>query len=81
MKNIVVILMVIVFQKAVTQELFVVTDPASNIPANTLNLRLSQSMFKEVFEQGNNYHLMPEITYGINKNLMLRATAFASNRG
>jgi hypothetical protein len=62
------------------QELFVVTDPASNVPTGALSVRLSNSLFKEVFEDGYNYHLMPELTYGINKNLMVRASAFLSNR-
>lgn len=62
------------------QELFVVTDPASNVPAGSLGVRLSQSLFKEVFEEGYNYHMVPEITYGINKNLMVRTSAFISNR-
>ena len=63
-----------------SQELFVVTDPASNIPANSLSVRLGNSLFKEKFENGYNYHLMPEVTYGLNKNLMFRGTAFVSNR-
>jgi hypothetical protein len=63
-----------------SQELFVITDPASNVPAGSLSVRLSNSLFKEVFEPGYNYHLMPEITYGVNKNLMIRTSAFISNR-
>jgi hypothetical protein len=62
------------------QELFVVTDPASNVPANSLSVRVSQSVFEQQFENGFNYHLMPEVTYGLNKNLMIRASAFLSNR-
>lgn len=62
------------------QELFVVTDPASNIPAKSLSVNVMNSLFKEVFEPGNNYHLMPEVTYGINKKLMVRGSAFISNR-
>ena len=62
------------------QELFVVTDPASNMPAGSSNIRLSQSLFKELLEDGYNYHLMPEVSYGINKNLMVRAASFLSNR-
>ncbi len=62
------------------QELFVVTDPASNMPAGSSNIRLSQSLFKELLEDGYNYHLMPEVSYGINKNLMIRAASFLSNR-
>ncbi len=62
------------------QELFVVTDPASNVPANSLSVRVSQSVFEQQFENGFNYHMMPEVTYGLNKNLMIRACAFLSNR-
>ena len=62
------------------QELFVVTDPASNVPSKSLSINIMQSLFKEKFEDGYNYHLMPEITYGINKNLMIRGSAFVSTR-
>ena len=62
------------------QELFLVTDPASNIPANTLSARVMQSVFKEQIKTGYNYHAMPEITYGISKNLMVRTTLFVSTR-
>ncbi|MCF6132766.1 hypothetical protein [Flavobacterium wongokense] len=80
MKKIVLLLLVFVFQNSYSQELFVVTDPASNVPANTLSVRIAQSRFKEEFETGFNYHLIPEITYGVNKNLMFRASAFLSDR-
>ncbi|WP_395057692.1 hypothetical protein [Flavobacterium sp.] len=80
MKKVIILLFVFAFQKNYSQELFVVTDPASNIPSNTLSVRLSHSLFKEEFVSGYNYHLMPEATYGLNKNLMFRAAAFVSNR-
>jgi hypothetical protein len=60
--------------------LFVVTDPASNVPANSLAVNVMQSAFKEKFEPGYNYHVMPEVTYGISKNLMVRGSAFISTR-
>ena len=34
-------------QGIVAQELFVVTDPASNVPAGSLGIRLGQSVFKK----------------------------------
>ena len=80
MRNFFIVFFVFAFQKDYSQELFVVSDPASNVPANTLSVRLSQSLFKEEFVSGYNYHLMPEVTYGLNKNLMFRASAFVSNR-
>ncbi len=62
------------------QELFVVTEPASNMPTGSIGARLAQSLMKEKFESGYNYHIMPEIMWGANKNLMLHAAAFISNR-
>lgn len=62
------------------QELFVVTDPASNVPAGSLGIRLGQSIFKEKMKSGFNYHIMPEVTWGINKDLMVRTSMFISNR-
>lgn len=62
------------------QELFVVTEPASNMPTGSIGARMAQSLMKEKFETGYNYHLMPEIMFGVNKSLMLHAAAFVSNR-
>ena len=62
------------------QELFVVTEPASNMPTGSIGARLAQSLMKEKFKSGYNYHLMPELMWGANKNLMLHAAAFISNR-
>ena len=62
------------------QELFVVTEPASNMPTGSIGVRLAQSFMKEKFESGYNYHIMPEVMWGANKNLMLHASAFISNR-
>ena len=80
MRKVIILIMVFAFQKNYSQELFVVTDPASNVPANSLAINIMQSAFKEKFEPGYNYHLMPEVTYGINKNLMIRGSAFISTR-
>lgn len=80
MKKIIFLLLLFIFQNNYGQELFVVTDPASNIPANTLSIRMMQSVFKEQIETGYNYHAMPEITYGLTKNLMIRSTLFVSTR-
>ncbi len=61
------------------QELFVITEPASNMPAGSIGIRLGQSFMKEIEEQKYSYHVSPEIMWGLNKNLMLHATAFYSN--
>ncbi len=80
MLKIIFLIFVVSCQTISAQELFVVTDPASNVPANSLAVNVMQSAFKEKFESGYNYHLMPEVTYGINKNLMIRGSAFISTR-
>jgi hypothetical protein len=79
-KVIIVLVLFIISQSIKSQELFVVTDPASNVPTGSLSIRLGQSVFKEKFEEGYNYHFMPEVTWGMNKNLMFRASVFVSNR-
>ena len=43
------------------QELFVMTEPASNMPTGSIGARLGQSFMKEQFESGYNYHLMPDL--------------------
>ena len=80
MRQILLLLLFCVVQNIAGQELFLVTDPASNIPANTLSVRLMQTVFKEQIKTGYNYHAMPEISYGISKNLMVRSTVFMSTR-
>ena len=80
MRNIILVIVLIGFQNVFSQELFVVTDPASNVPSNSLSVNVMQSLFKEQISAGYNYHFMPEVTYGLNKNLMFRGSAFISNR-
>jgi hypothetical protein len=80
MKVVILILATFMISSVSAQELFVITDPASNVPAGSVGVRLSNSLFKEVYEEGYNYHLMPEITWGISGKLMVRASAFVSNR-
>ena len=80
MRKILSFFLVIYCQNIFSQELFVITDPASNIPANSLGVNVMQSLFKEEMKSGYNYHFMPEVSYGLNKNIMFRASAFVSNR-
>ncbi len=81
MKKGLIVLMIFIFGiKAEAQELYVFTEPASNIPANLLSARLMSSFYKEKFESGTNIHFMPEIRYGISSKLMVQAQAFISNR-
>lgn len=79
MRKFLVVVALFLIQGISAQELFVVTDPASNVPAGSLGIRLGQSIFKEQMQSGYNYHIMPEVTLGINKNLMVRTSMFVSN--
>lgn len=64
---------------AYSQELFVYTEPASNMPAHTIGLRASNwMMWKE--DGGVEYHLIPELMWGINKKLMVHVEGFFANR-
>jgi hypothetical protein len=80
MKKFLTIVAVIVTSHAYAQELFVYTDPASNMPAKTIGIRATQSFFKDVYKGATNYHILPEVMFGFNKNLMVHAEAFISNR-
>lgn len=72
-------IVLLVVQKGHAQELFVYTEPASNMPAKSLGLRLSNWLMQEPSAQLN-YHFIPEAMWGVNKNLMLHAEGYASNR-
>ena len=63
------------------QELFVYTEPASNMPAHSVGLRTSNWLMQEQDADGGlNYHFIPEVMWGVNKSLMLHAEGFFSNR-
>ena len=52
MRKIILIFIAISCQNVFSQELFVVTDPASNVPANSLAVNVMQSLFKEEMKSG-----------------------------
>lgn len=61
------------------QELFVMTEPASNMPTGSIGVRDANHF---VFDKtdADNYHNMPEIMWGVNKDWMIHASAFLSNK-
>jgi hypothetical protein len=61
------------------QELFVFSEPASNMPSNSISAKVG---FRSPVSQYNNYfkqRYMPEIMFGINKNLMIHASSTFSD--
>lgn len=49
------------------------------MPAKSVGLRVTNMLMKESFGP-TNYHFIPEIMWGVDKNLMLHAEGFFSNR-
>jgi hypothetical protein len=68
---------------ASAQELYVATEPASNMPAKSIGLRLNNYYSAPASVNrtttGGMYRLNPEIMWGVNKNLMLHLNGYASN--
>jgi len=61
---------------AYTQELYVATEPASNMPQNALGIRLTQ---EAVFTNGYRAKIIPEAMIGLSKNLMIHQSLFLNN--
>jgi hypothetical protein len=67
-------------QKVVGQELYVFTEPASNMAAKSLGMRIGARVFKMQHENkfsATRYE--PEVMIGISKNLMIHLNGYASN--
>jgi hypothetical protein len=62
------------------QELFVFTEPASNMAKGNLGIRLMNSIMKQTDGNGYNTHFMPEVMYGFSNKLMAHSSVFLSNR-
>ena len=79
MKKILFFALLFIHLTTYSQELFVLTEPASNMPAKSFGIRNMNALF---FESDNklNYHNMPEFMWGINKKWMVHVQGFISNR-
>lgn len=63
-----------------SQELYVFSDPASNIPARSLNVKLKMHGVGDDKRFGRfSYRIMPQLTAGISKKLQVRLMATAAN--
>lgn len=80
MKSYLLLLGLFFYQVGTSQELFLMTDPASNLPANSLSVNVLQTFLNNNTTSGTTYQVMPEVSYGVNRNLMLRVAAFANNK-
>nr|WP_295867763.1 hypothetical protein [uncultured Chitinophaga sp.] len=66
-------------QVTTAQELYVNTEPASNMAANSLGIRLTNKFFKMEHDGTTGMRFEPEIMWGINKKLMVHAIGYAAN--
>jgi len=67
------------FPKA--QELYVYTEPASNMAAKSIGIRADQLLVKDLHKGSGatSYHLVPRVMWGISRKFMFHANAFAGN--
>jgi len=80
MQRLILLLLVCVYQATTAQELFVFTEPASNMAAKGIGVRANNYLMFNNTTNKANYHLVPELMWGASKKLMFHAEAFLSNR-
>ncbi len=64
-----------------SQELFVFTEPASNMPAKSIGIRAGNWIMPASAGRKAGYQLLPEIMWGVNKHLMIHLDGFFTNQG
>ena len=78
MKKIVMLLIVLMMQKLSAQELYIFSEPASNMPAKSLSIKQTAKLLNDqnnIFRQ----RQLTELMIGLNKNLMLHiGTTFST---
>lgn len=80
MKKILLLIYILSVQLVNAQELYVFTEPASNMAAKSLGLRLNTKVFKMTHDNKfSSYRLDPQIMIGISKNLMVHLNGYASD--
>ena len=62
------------------QELYVFTEPASNMAAKNIGVRLNNYLLNEKNSSKTDYHFVPEIMVGVSKKIMMHTDVFFSNR-
>ncbi len=75
-----VLLVCCIAQHSLAQELFVYSEPASNMPKKSVGVRMTNWLMEESASNRQDYHLIPELMWGANKHLMLHTEAFLSNK-
>lgn len=61
------------------QELYVYTEPASNMAARSIGFRLTNKLMQQQNSERYRYMLAPELMVGVSKKIMLHAEGYLSN--
>src|SRR5687768_5869392 len=62
------------------QELYVSTEPASNMPSGSIGFRLTSELFQMEHDgKFKGYRIEPEVMFGLNKNTMIHIAGYASD--
>jgi hypothetical protein len=80
MKRFLISIALLVSLQAGAQELYVSTEPASNMPANSFGIRMTNRFFKLENEGITGMRFEPELMFGISHKLMVHVTGLASNQ-
>lgn len=74
------VLFILFSNSSFAQELYVSTEPASNMATGSIGFRLNSKLFKmEHSGKYNSYRVEPELMVGVNKNLMVHVAGYGSN--
>ena len=80
MKKFVLVMFLFAWRFAAAQELFVYTEPASNMAAKSIGARMGFTSFKMSHNnEFSAFRVEPEVMFGISRKLMLHVNVFASN--
>jgi len=79
MKSFLPALLILATLNTTGQELFPYTEPASNMPAKSMSLKMSAMLGKGVHGDKLDQRYTPEVMFGINKKWMLHAALTLSN--
>lgn len=67
--------------KAKAQELYVYTEPASNMPAKSIGVRLDNMLMQDKLNTKTSYALSPEIMFGVSRHIMVHITGYFNSQG
>lgn len=80
MKKYFFILFIFIYRVAFSQELYVSTEPASNMATGSMGFRLNTKLFKMNHSgKYNSYRIEPEVMVGVSKKIMVHVAAYSSN--